>query len=98
MRNLQSGYWRGWLKPEFRCVVPATSFCEYDERHAKRPTWFALGEDKAALRLRRHLATLDWHPRHQGLAGRGRTPALRLPDHGGAVTAILEPWAGDAVG
>jgi hypothetical protein len=34
----QSGYWRGWLKPEFRCVVPATSFCEYDERHAKRPT------------------------------------------------------------
>jgi putative SOS response-associated peptidase YedK len=46
VRNLQSGYWRGWLKPEFRCVVPATSFCEYDERHAKRPTWFALGEDR----------------------------------------------------
>ena len=46
VRNLQSGYWRGWLKPEFRCVVPATSFCEYDERHSKRPTWFALGEDR----------------------------------------------------
>src|SRR5918993_3574802 len=38
VRNLGSCYWRGWLKPEFRCVVPATSFCEYDERHAKRPT------------------------------------------------------------
>jgi putative SOS response-associated peptidase YedK len=46
VRNLQSGDWRGWLKPEFRCAVPATSFCEYDERHAKRPTWFALGEDR----------------------------------------------------
>jgi putative SOS response-associated peptidase YedK len=22
------------------------SFCEYDERHAKRPTWLALGEDR----------------------------------------------------
>ncbi len=46
VRNLGSPYWRGWLKPEFRCVVPATSFCEYDARHAKRPTWFALGEDR----------------------------------------------------
>jgi putative SOS response-associated peptidase YedK len=46
VRNLGSSYWRGWLKPEFRCVVPATSFCEYDEKHAKRPTWFALGEDR----------------------------------------------------
>lgn len=46
VRNLGSSYWRGWLKPEFRCVVPATSFCEYDEKHAKRPTWFALAEDR----------------------------------------------------
>ena len=27
-------------------MVPATSFCEYDDRHAKRPTWFALAEDR----------------------------------------------------
>ena len=27
-------------------MVPATSFCEYDERHAKRPTWCALGEER----------------------------------------------------
>jgi putative SOS response-associated peptidase YedK len=46
VRNLASSYWRGWLKPEFRCLVPATSFCEYDEQHAKRPTWFALGADR----------------------------------------------------
>jgi putative SOS response-associated peptidase YedK len=46
VRNLGSGYWRGWLKPEFRCLVPATSFCEYDGRQGKRPTWFALAEDR----------------------------------------------------
>jgi putative SOS response-associated peptidase YedK len=45
-RNTASPYWRGWLKPEFRCLVPATSFCEYDENHAKRPTWFALGHER----------------------------------------------------
>lgn len=32
VRNLSSTYWRGWLKPEWRCLVPATSFFEYDER------------------------------------------------------------------
>ncbi len=43
IRNTASPFWRGWLRREFRCLVPATSFCEYDEAHAKRPTWFALG-------------------------------------------------------
>lgn len=47
IRNTASSYWRAWLKPQFRCLVPATSFCEYDEGHAKRPTWFALSEDRA---------------------------------------------------
>ena len=26
VRNLKSPYWRGWLKAEWRCLVPATSF------------------------------------------------------------------------
>jgi putative SOS response-associated peptidase YedK len=46
VRNLASPHWRRWLEPSFRCLVPASSFCEYDERHAKRPTWFTLGEDR----------------------------------------------------
>ena len=25
VRNTKSGYWRGWLEPRFRCLVPATS-------------------------------------------------------------------------
>ena len=29
VRNLKSPYWRGWLKAEWRCLVPATSFCVY---------------------------------------------------------------------
>jgi putative SOS response-associated peptidase YedK len=42
VRNTASPYWRGWLKPEFRCLVPATSFCEYTGSQPKIPHWFAL--------------------------------------------------------
>jgi putative SOS response-associated peptidase YedK len=45
VRNTASPYWRGWLKAEFRCLVPVTSFCEYeDTKPRKTPTWFALSE------------------------------------------------------
>lgn len=43
IRNLASPYWRGWLKPAFRCLVPATSFCEYTDSQPKVAHWFALG-------------------------------------------------------
>lgn len=47
VRNTKSPYWRGWLKPEFRCLVPVTSFCEYeDTKPRKTPTWFALSEER----------------------------------------------------
>jgi len=46
IRNASSPHWRGWLKPENRCLVPATSFCEYTDKKPKVPTWFALGEDR----------------------------------------------------
>ncbi len=29
IRNTSSPHWRGWLKPENRCLVPASSFSEY---------------------------------------------------------------------
>jgi putative SOS response-associated peptidase YedK len=29
IRNTKGPHWRGWLKPQNRCVVPFTSFCEY---------------------------------------------------------------------
>ena len=47
VRNVASPYWRGWLKPEWRCLVPVTSFCEYaDAKPRKTLTWFALDESR----------------------------------------------------
>ena len=47
IRNTKSPHWRRWLKPESRCVVPLTSFCEYaDTKPRKTPTWFALDESR----------------------------------------------------
>ena len=46
VRNVKSPYWRGWLKAEFRCLVPVTSFCEYTDSQPKIPHWFALSEDR----------------------------------------------------
>lgn len=46
IRNTASPHWRRWLAPGHRCVVPFTSFCEYDARAAREPVWFALGDDR----------------------------------------------------
>jgi putative SOS response-associated peptidase YedK len=47
IRNVASPHWRGWLSARNRCLVPATSFCEYAEtKPRKTPTWFALREDR----------------------------------------------------
>jgi putative SOS response-associated peptidase YedK len=47
IRNTKSPHWRAWLKPENRCVVPFTSFCEYaDTKPRKTPTWFARNDDR----------------------------------------------------
>jgi putative SOS response-associated peptidase YedK len=50
IRNIASPHWRGWLGVGSRCIVPATSFCEYaDTKPLKTPTWFALNEDRPLL-------------------------------------------------
>jgi putative SOS response-associated peptidase YedK len=47
IRNVDSPHWRGWLGRWNRCLVPATSFCEYAPTSPRKtPTWFALGEDR----------------------------------------------------
>ncbi len=47
IRNTKSPHWRRWLKPENRCVVPWTSFCEYaDTKPKKTSTWFAFAEGR----------------------------------------------------
>ena len=52
IRNLSSSHWRGWLGKRNRCVVPATSFCEYlDTKPRKTPIWFALCEERPLFNL-----------------------------------------------
>ncbi len=46
IRNTASSFWRAWMKPENRCLVPASSFCEYAPGEPAVPHWFALGEDR----------------------------------------------------
>jgi putative SOS response-associated peptidase YedK len=47
VRNLGSSYWRPWLnEPRHRCIVPATSFCEYTDAHPKVAHWFALAPER----------------------------------------------------
>lgn len=45
VRNTTSSHWKPWLGVANRCVVPLTSFSEFDHA-AKQDVWFALGEDR----------------------------------------------------
>ena len=46
IRNTSSGYWRAWMGPGNRCLVPVSAFCEYAAGKPAVPHWFALGEDR----------------------------------------------------
>ncbi|MBE7211015.1 MAG: SOS response-associated peptidase family protein, partial [Gluconacetobacter diazotrophicus] len=46
IRNPSSAFWRPWLKTAQRCLVPASSFCEYLPGKPAVPHWFALGNDR----------------------------------------------------
>ena len=48
VRNVSSPHWRRWLGVESRCIVPWTSFSEYETtaEGKKQPVWFALDESR----------------------------------------------------
>ena len=48
IRNVSSPHWRPYLQPANRCVVPLTSFSEYERGPDGKfsPTWFALDESR----------------------------------------------------
>jgi putative SOS response-associated peptidase YedK len=48
VRNTASPHWRRWLGPANRCLVPFTSFSEYETMPDKKklPVWFALDESR----------------------------------------------------
>jgi putative SOS response-associated peptidase YedK len=55
VRNTSSPHWRRWLGPANRCIVPFTSFSEYETGPdgKKIPVWFALGEERLDQHWRR---------------------------------------------
>jgi len=47
IRNTASPHWRRWLGPPSRCLVPVTSFCEWQEtKPRKTPVWFAINDSR----------------------------------------------------
>ena len=47
IRNTKSPHWRRWLGVEHRCLVPFTSFSEYDTKpKPAEPVWFALDDTR----------------------------------------------------
>jgi putative SOS response-associated peptidase YedK len=50
IRNISSMHWKRWLGPANRCLVPFTSFSEYDTIYGKKvPVWFAIDETRPLL-------------------------------------------------
>ena len=50
IRNTKSPHWRRWLGPESRCLVPLTSFSEFDTVDGKKvPAWFAANDDRPLM-------------------------------------------------
>jgi putative SOS response-associated peptidase YedK len=50
IRNVNSAHWKRWLGLENRCLVPFTSFSEYDTIDGKKvPVWFASDESRPLL-------------------------------------------------
>ena len=50
IRNVVSAHWKRWLGPRNRCLVPFTSFSEYDTIDGKKvPVWFAADDSRPLL-------------------------------------------------
>jgi putative SOS response-associated peptidase YedK len=70
IRNLDSKHWRRWLAVESRCLVPFTSFSEFNKAEGG-DIWFALDETRAL-----------WHSsRESGRTGHrsGRSKRVKPP-------------------
>ncbi len=50
IRNTSGAHWKRWLGTENRCLVPFTSFSEYDTIDGKKvPVWFAADESRTLM-------------------------------------------------
>jgi hypothetical protein len=78
IRNTTSPDWRGWLKPESRCLVPANSFAEY----APEPRPRRMSSGLQSMTIARCSPLAGSGPWHQVEADPRPSPRLRLPDDG----------------
>jgi putative SOS response-associated peptidase YedK len=47
VRTVASPFWRAWLKPQYRALIPLTGCSEYQNtKPRKTPVWFALNKDQ----------------------------------------------------
>jgi putative SOS response-associated peptidase YedK len=89
--NIRNTHWRGWLKPESRCLVPFNSFAEYAEEPnpETRKTdvvWFAINDDRP---LTCFAGIWTEFKGHQIEAGTRAAQCLRLPHY--SPNALVEP-------
>ena len=59
IRSTSSPHWRGWLRPENRCLVPANTFAEYAPEmnpltKKKDVVWFALNDARPLFAFATH--------------------------------------------
>jgi hypothetical protein len=85
IRYTSSPHWRGWLKPESRCLVPFNSFAEYapepnPETKKKDVVWFALNEDRPLVAFAGVRTTFNGDRGTKSKPIPGPHLGLRLPD------------------
>ena len=90
VRNLSSPFWRNALNdPKRRCIVPATSFCEWTAEpdpvtKRKAKVWFGLAEEQPPLFAFAGL----WRPGDGGLGERGPYMAFLTCEPNATVGAV----------
>jgi putative SOS response-associated peptidase YedK len=98
IRNVSSAHWKRWLGPESRCLVPFTSFSEYDTIDGKKNACLVCGGgEQATAVLCRLVDELDQCAKGEGRRDQGRY--LRFSDYRaeyGSWTGAPEGNAGDS--
>jgi putative SOS response-associated peptidase YedK len=95
IRNVGSAHWKRWLATEHRCLVPFTSFSEYDTIDGKKvPVWFGPDESRPLLAFA-GLWT-NWTSVRKAKGRRSHDRCLRLPDLQAERRGGTRPSEGDA--
>jgi putative SOS response-associated peptidase YedK len=101
IRNTSSPHWRGWLKPENRCLVPANSFAEYapepnPETKKKDVVWFALDDNRPLFAFGGIWTTFNGGRGAKSKPDSGAASGLRIPNHLAERGGRTNPSQGDA--